>query len=448
MIDDLETKGKLRFILDKNFVFTHKSMSQQIKEAIRGGPKLLFKKIVKLLDLIFFNLYVIITFLIITPFIILISPIVIVRIGLLESNALGHFSRCVEIYLAEEKLGFHKISKPTIDLWFLQKNISNKFLFKKWKGYFLILPRILLFPLYLIYSKIKFLYKFTTPMRYGGVKFNPRTKHFNMHNDIYNALNSVKPLITFSNSEKRFCENQLAILGIHPEKKIITLHVRDDKYWKDKKNPQSADINTYIKTIKYLIDNGFQVVRMGKGPTNQINFTGKYFIDYSNSKLRSDILDIYLIYKSYLHVGTQSGFNVLPSLFRKPYIQTNVYLDIAAEYGNEDYLFIPKKIKEVNRNKFINLKYIKKNYSHLKLLSETIYENPNLEIIDNTENEILAVVKEKTSKLNGTWKEEMNLKFMQEIYKKINTSLFEDIRLKGNIGHDFLLNNPYLIDQE
>lgn len=106
---------------------------------------------------------------------------------------------------------------------------------------------------------------------------------------------------------------------------LVCLHVRDHFFRKDenKKNYRNSDINNYIDTINYLIENNFKVIRMGKSG-QKINFKHQNFFDYPNLDNTDDILDIFLINKCKFYIGTQSGILDVAYMFNKPILTTNM----------------------------------------------------------------------------------------------------------------------------
>ena len=57
---------------------------------------------------------------------------------------------------------------------------------------------------------------------------------------------------------------------------------------------------------------------MGKTVEKKLNINNKNFIDYPNSEFRSDFLDIFLFYNSYLNLVSESGILLTSMIFRKP----------------------------------------------------------------------------------------------------------------------------------
>ena len=116
----------------------------QIKE---GGLKIFFKK--------FFNFFIIIINIpfyfiafITLPFLFLLKPFILIRIGRFRSAKLGHLSEENEIFLCEKKLNINQPKQNYINIFFREKGICNKYYYNLRKKGFLIFPRIIFFPLY------------------------------------------------------------------------------------------------------------------------------------------------------------------------------------------------------------------------------------------------------------------------------------------------------------
>ena len=98
--------------------------------------------------------------------IILISPIIKIRFGKINSSRIGHFAANTALYYLKDRKNKKKIS---LDIFYCQNIISNKYLLKLWKNKLIIFPRVLIFPFwnfFFYYIKSK---KFITGIyEYGG----------------------------------------------------------------------------------------------------------------------------------------------------------------------------------------------------------------------------------------------------------------------------------------
>lgn len=141
-----------------------------------------------------------------------------------------------------------------------------------------------------------------------------------------NPLGIQGSQIDIKSKKKSKCHFILSEKGLS-KKKFVCLHVRDQEFYKDgdRRPYRNSNINNYIELIKFLIQKDYTVFRLGEKPLNKINFNNKDFIDYPNSGLKSDIMDLYLIKECDFYVGTPSGPLDTAYLFEKPVFVTNLY---------------------------------------------------------------------------------------------------------------------------
>ena len=76
----------------------------------------------------------------------LISPVLLIRIGGIRSNRLGHLALDLELCLCSEKKNA-KLLPRKINLFYVIPPVSNEFLLKLWKRKILIISRYFLYPL-------------------------------------------------------------------------------------------------------------------------------------------------------------------------------------------------------------------------------------------------------------------------------------------------------------
>lgn len=103
---------------------------------------------------------------------------------------------------------------------------------------------------------------------------------------------------------ERFCEKH----DIDINKPIITLHARDQGYHAiAKQGFRNSPIKDYVPAIKYLLEKGYQVMRLGdtKMPRLKIDDPGYFEIPYMNHY--ENALDPFFIKHSAFLIGSQSG---------------------------------------------------------------------------------------------------------------------------------------------
>ena len=154
----------------------------------------------------------------------LIKKFVVFRFGLIETRSIGHFSKPIDIFLAEKELGIIA-NKKKIDIWFTNSKISNSFLLYKWKKHLNIFPNFLISPLYTYFRKNK-INDFLIPYRHWQdvhhlpLKKNPKWQMM----DINKVLIKTKPKINLTKKEKIDCENELKNIGLFENyNELVTL---------------------------------------------------------------------------------------------------------------------------------------------------------------------------------------------------------------------------------
>lgn len=241
-------------------------------------------------------------------FIIILRPFILIRFGLLHSDRIGHFAANTELSLCEKKNN----NLNSLDLFYFPTKPCNTYLAEIIKKKIIVLPKILIRPFCLIVRKFKKLNK--------HVAGQPTRGDY----DICNLFDKFSNQLDID--KKDIKKGNKFIKKINPQKKpIVLLIVRDSSYLKQVMNDNSYnyhshrddDIYRYKKLIIFLIKRGFYVIRMGKIAKKPLNIRNNNFYDYPFSKEKSDFLDIYLAYKSKICISNLTGYDAIPTIFRK-----------------------------------------------------------------------------------------------------------------------------------
>lgn len=218
--------------------------------------------------------------------------------------------------------------------------------------------------------------------------------------------------------------------------KTIIFHVRG----KNPKlsNKRSSNLNNYLKTIKYLIDKNYFVIRLTD------NFSKKLNINKNYLELNIDIqanreLQYFLIYKTLGFIGGQSGPTSITTILSKPILETN--MNNAYPHSLEKKsLFLLKKVKFGERfrsfNDLLKLKY----YNGL-CIAQSQLNKKKIKVIENTEQEILNATKEFLKILNS--KNSKNTIYQ----KKFKSNLPLDLEMKyfeSNLSSAYIKMNKNL----
>lgn len=219
-------------------------------------------------------------------------------------------------------------------------------------------------------------------------------------------------------------------LGIPPDAKVVTLHVREGGYLPNLNyhSFRDADINNYLSAIKFLIDQGYYVVRIGDKTMKPLGDVSAKFIDGPFSKEYCDFFDPYFIAQSEFYIGMLSGPLNIAQAFEVPTLVVNGQIcAMACVYYKG--IFCPKKIYSKNLKRFLSYPEIAQSPIVDTYRAEDFAER-GLEFIENTSEEILLATKEMHAKLNDCYaKQELATSYDQkirEIHRQV--SALRDLR--------------------
>jgi putative glycosyltransferase (TIGR04372 family) len=381
-------------------------------------------------------------------FIICIYPIIKIKIFEIETRAIGHFSKSIEIFLSELKLNIHP-KKRTIYIWFPNKFISNKFLFKKWKKIIFIFPRLIIEPIFFFFRIVPYGNIFLIPYRHWSTHSSWKNP-WNAF-DVYNVLGKTKPNLIFSTEEMTRGNNYLKKYGITTTDNYICLIVRSPDYYfnnniiKEKKfNLRDSNFENFSKGIEYLSKKNYKIFNLGE----KINNKDKYreMILYNNSNDKNDFLDIFLPFNCSFVLSTNLGLDWVASLNRKKRFILN-FSEIS-NLWTLDYdvdLFIPKKFMSLSTGQFIPYSEVLRlnlsNYQYLEDLNRDGYN-----CVNNNEEEIFSAIEEidffyNQNKYLNNEMDYLNKKF-REIYHRYSGYSIKKVK----ICDSFLRMNKDLIN--
>jgi putative glycosyltransferase (TIGR04372 family) len=131
-----------------------------------------------------------------------------------------------------------------------------------------------------------------------------------------NLVNQDSPLLRLS---EEFCHEkklELQRVGISPEDKYITLHVRTPRGSKD---PRGSTLEPFKKPIHFLLNKGYKIIQVGGNEDSSLNI--KEILEIKGEKYFG--LQMYCLANSFFHLGTLSGPTELAKSFGTPILQTN-----------------------------------------------------------------------------------------------------------------------------
>jgi putative glycosyltransferase (TIGR04372 family) len=258
--------------------------------------------------------------------------------------------------------------------------------------------------------------------------------------------------ITFTTDEEKKGAVLLESLGIPRDREYICLHSRDSAFldavcpqrdWKYH-DYRDSHIQNYVPAAEAMAKCGYYAIRMGAVVKDPVYSSNPKIIDYATNGQRTDFNDIYIGSHCRFFLCSDGGVSAIPEMFRIPTVYVNWTDILRISTWVLNGLFIFKKFYLKDRNRYMSFFEIM-NFKFGGRDTNEIFSKLNLELIENTPEEILAVTIEMEERLNGTWKTTEEDEELQERF----WLLFGSDKLKSpelRIGTEFLRQNRELLN--
>lgn len=413
---------------------------RHFQDVINGGILVVLRKVYCLFLVVFAVPAVVI--------IRLLRPLVTVRFGSICAKRIGHFAASPEIYLCERDQGTN--NKPrVIDIFYYIKPVSNYQLKRMW-------DRMLCVWQFSRFTNLvdrinRFLPK--AEPHIAPISFNDR--------DIQDFFRRTPPHLSFTDNEEIRGEGVLRKFGINDSNPFVCFHARNSVYlntvyssydWRYH-NYRDSSISNYILAAEELTHRGYFVIRMGVAVKEPLDTTNLKIIDYA-VKHRTDFMDIYLSAKCKFFISSNSGISMVSTVFRRPVVFVNFVPIEWAFAWSPIHLFIPKKLWSAKEKRFLSFGEILDlgiareplDKVGIKIVGQK-YKEQGIDVIENTPQEIAAVVREMDQRLNGTWEETEEDKKMQSRFWALFKNDYSGKKNTVRIGAEFLRQNRNLLDE-
>jgi len=252
-----------------------------------------------------------------------------------------------------------------------------------------------------------------------------------------------KPLFQLNADDQEFGREQLEKVGIPRDAWFVSLHVRDAGYKTGSylandayDSYRNADIASYKLAAQEVVRRGGYVIRVGDSQMKP-SFEMEGYFDYALSDIRSNRMDIFLFSQCRFFVGVSSGPVLTPVLFGVPVVMTN-FVPMSGRPHAGNCLYIPKMLRLRGERRYATLCEVLS--SDLgRIFTSHGYEEKNIDLIDNSPEEIRDVVVEMLDRLDGGTiyadEDERYQRSISELYQKY--SGYGDM---GRMGRSFVRN--------
>lgn len=361
----------------------------------------------------------------------LVRPIVHIRFGRIYAPSFGQTVLVSEVYLSRRKAGFDEPN--TVDLFFFHGDIKNQQLGRMIRRKMFVNP--LVQPFYdanLYLSGV------------GGWKTHlVKSPSCYTERDVEFSFLEVPPQLSFLNEELEQVNTELMKYGMKKGDKFVCLYCRDQGYQLNSASlGHCYDVDQFLFIIDKFVDAGYYVLRMGKNVEKPMTYSHPRVIDYG-WQYQSDLMDIWLTANCELFINSGGGLACAAVAFRRPLICINY----------EVFTFF-----STAKDSIVSFRRFKKNGKYLTLREmldlgfREIMRLPmdtkqtEIQIENLSEQEILDMIDEMISRLNGTWKIKNDLIEMQEKFWSIlkewdGFHSWHGEKLLCKVGHNYMLQN-------
>jgi putative glycosyltransferase (TIGR04372 family) len=319
------------------------------------------------------------------------SPFLLVRIGAIFGQRVGHLGLDLELSLCYERSRKRASRFPkTIDLFYLTSAVSNTYLLQLWREQIVILPKWLLDPIHVLNNRLP------SYSKYNYFEWVQRSGHQDL-----SLLDRYPPTLTMPQNDLEKGKRLLKELGVAPNQPYICLAVRDKAYLAGQEPKldwsyhdfRDSEIADYLEMAEYLAELGFIVLRMGKIVKDALISRNPNVIDYANSKLQSDFADVFLFSTCTFCISTSTGMDALASIFRVPIGLVNIVSTNSVGIGGLVKLYQPKLFMDQKTGKALTYQEIRaRNLFEIGKSSD--FEKKGISLVENSPKDLCLFAEE------------------------------------------------------
>lgn len=350
--------------------------------------------------------------------IVVVSKLMHINVVSLMSSRIGHFTVNTELHLLEVKEGLANKDKSAHIYFNEFQPICNSALDRMWRD------RLQHGPAFILKPVLSLNRLFNTSHEAGFYKTSDR--------DVHNLLDKHGPTLQLGDSDEAKGWEVLRSVGLKRTDKFVCLLVRDSAYLDYVQPPKQerswsyhsyrdSNIANYVQMAEYVAERGYFLFRMGVKVNERLLSDNPRVIDYANSDIRSEFMDIFLGAKCSFCISTSSGWDGLPQIFRRPVMYVNILPFGLWQTSRNSTLGLFKKLVDMESGRMLNLREVFER--GLGFLTQTVdFESKKVKIIENEPIEILQAVGEMLDRMEqrriySEYENRLQARFL-EIYER------------------------------
>lgn len=380
-----------------------------------------------------------------------IRPFIHIRLGSLVSDRMGHFAANTEVYLCEQKF-FRQLDKERyFDCFRTDRFVCNSYLLSMW----IRTKKIRVFPERLVYAA------YISETRYFKSSKHIIPDNLQQDRDILGLFEEYPPHLKFTEEEHKTGREFLSSLGLDRDARFVCLTVRDSAYLQSTQpnkdwsyhDYRNSNIDDYIPACETLANMGYFVFRMGAAVQKPLLSSHPRIIDYAYNGLRSEFLDLYLGAHCEFCITQATGFDAIPTIFRRPLLQVNAApVGCFYTWGSRSNLIIPKHVLDIRDNRYLS---ISEQRARNLCFVQSSHEFNRLGVthVDNTSEEITDAVVEMVARLHKNWLiTEEDISLQERLWQQFPKDAIDEHQMPYNVvinakvGSKFLAKNPYYLE--
>ena len=368
----------------------------------------------------------------------LISPLITIRIARVKTTNYGDFAGMPAAYYVKKKKKIDQPKNKYIDLLYIhhEDKVSNKQLEKMWKRKFNFYSSHILDPINRVGQYLP------------GWKIHRIEVLCNRLESMANYFVENWQPLEFTPKEEIDGKKILNKFGFKDGDKFVCLAVRDGAYQRNKISPRFRDwsyhdfrnynINNFLLAAEELTKRGYFVFRMGSIVEKSFSSKNPKIIDYANSDLRSDFMDVYLGAKCSFCISTGLGFDDVPYIFKRPVALIACPIGDLTPYRvyNENFLFLSKHhvLKKEKRRLSLSEIFL---YGLVTTFETKGFEKKGIKLEENSPEEIKNLALEMVDYLEFNKKLNPKDEELQKTFKNLYAAMIK--RAVNNGDKDIIL---------
>jgi len=347
----------------------------------------------------------------------IVSKFRVVRIHEVYNSRIGHLATQTEMSVLAARAAEKSLKRRSINVYcFESLKSANLFLEKMWQREMICLTGALAYAILDIAKRIEKpqIYFESTIIDENGL-----------------LIKEKLPTLKFLNSEISTGQKFLSDCLINREYRFVCLNVRD-KTFLEKSDPiawsrnrswsyhdyRDSDIKTYVAAAEALAEMGYTVFRMGAIVKEPLISKHPRVIDYATNGMRTEFLDIFLGAHCAFAVSTGSGWDSVPTIFRRPVMFVNQLPVFGPSIVTLDLASYPKILLDRDSSEVLTLQQLTERGAATPLNTQA-YKDAGVVIRDLSSEELVDAVTEMAQRVEGTFIETPEQKEMQAKAKHI-----------------------------